>query len=101
MATRGLVSSAPAKTIGRTPMAHIRTIAPADADGKLKAIYDAALARAGRVYQILRVQSLNPQSLQASMALYMATTTSAHNALPRWVREGIATLVSAVNRCRY
>lgn len=82
-------------------MAHIRTIPPGDATGKLASIYAAAVARAGKVFQILQVQSLNPETLQASMGLYMATTTSPRNSLPRWVREAIAVIVSRANRCRY
>ena len=82
-------------------MAHIETIPPERATGRLDAIYRAAVERAGKVYGILQVQSLNPTTLQASMQLYMATTTSPHNALPRWLRELIATVVSATNRCVY
>ena len=82
-------------------MAYIATIPPAAADGRLAGIYDAAVRRAGKVFQILQVQSLNAQSLQASLQLYAATTTSADNSLPRWVREAIAVAVSQANDCRY
>lgn len=82
-------------------MAHIETIPPERATGRLAAIYRAAIERAGRVFGILRVQSQNPATLQASLQLYMATTTSPHNALPRWQRELLATVVSAENHCVY
>ena len=82
-------------------MAYVQTIPPAGADGPLRAIYDAALARAGRVFQILQVQSLNAASLQASLQLYLRTTTDPRNSLPRWVREAIATAVSRANDCFY
>lgn len=82
-------------------MAHVRTIPPDAAEGPLRRIYDAAVARAGKVFQILQVQSLNPESLQASMQLYLATTTSPRSSLPRWVREAIAVVVSRTNECVY
>ena len=82
-------------------MAWIRTIPPSQASGPLKAIYEQALVRAGKVFQILQVQSLDPVVLQASMQLYMATTTSKSSPLPRWFRELIATTVSRVNHCVY
>jgi alkylhydroperoxidase family enzyme len=82
-------------------MAWIRTIAPATATGRLAKIYQAALARAGRVFGILRVQSLDAGILEASMQLYMATTTSPRSPLPRWFRELIAVRVSRLNDCFY
>ena len=82
-------------------MAWIRTIPPSQASGPLKAIYEQALVRTGKVFQILQVQSLDPVVLQASMQLYMATTTSADSPLPRWFRELIAAAVSRENHCVY
>ncbi len=82
-------------------MAWIQTVAPPAAAGPLRRIYDQAQARAGKVFQILQVQSLDPAILQASLGLYFATTTSPHSPLPRWFRELIATHVSRVNHCEY
>lgn len=82
-------------------MAYVSKISPDDAEGDLRAIYQAALDRADRVFEILQVQSLNPQSLRASLQLYQATTTSPRNSVPRWVREAIATVVSQANVCHY
>jgi len=82
-------------------MAWIRTIPDGEARGALKPIYDAALARAGRVYGIVRLMSLEPRTLQASMALYGATTTRQNAPLPRWYRELIAVTVSRLNHCFY
>jgi alkylhydroperoxidase family enzyme len=82
-------------------MAWIRTIDADAATGRLKQIYDAALARAGRVFGILRVQSLDPAILDASLGLYFATTTHPRSPLPRWFRELIAARVSALNDCFY
>jgi alkylhydroperoxidase family enzyme len=82
-------------------MAHIQTVPIDAAEGPLAKIYRDAIQRAGKVFQILQVQSLNPQVLRASMGLYMATTTSPDNSLPRWVREAIAVVVSKANDCFY
>ena len=46
-------------------MAWIRQIPLAEATGKLRELYDAAIKRAGRVFGILRVQSLAPHTLDA------------------------------------
>lgn len=81
-------------------MAHIRVIREEEAEGLLKEIYDAAIRRAGRVYNILRIQSQNPATLEASMALYQ-TTTLRPSPVPRAVREMIATVVSNANACHY
>jgi len=82
-------------------MAWIRTVAPEDADGPLRRIYDAAVKRAGRVYGIVRLMSLQPAVLESSMALYGATTSTPRSPLPRWFRELIAVTVSRLNHCHY
>ena len=81
-------------------MAWIKIIPPDDADGLLKKIYDTALQRAGRVFNILRIQSLNPSVLQAGIGLY---TTAMHKSSPlsRAQREMLATVVSRINKCHY
>jgi len=81
-------------------MAHIRTIGPEDADGPLARIYAEALKRAGRVFHILRVQSLNPEALDASMRMYLALMRGP-GPLTRLEREAIAVTVSRVNECFY
>ena len=82
-------------------MAWIRTVKAGDAEGALKPIYDAAQERAGRVYGILRVMSLDPAILKGSMGLYMATTTHPRSPLSRWFRELVAVHVSRLNDCFY
>lgn len=82
-------------------MAWIRTVAPEDAEGRLAKIYQSATDRAGRVYGILRVMSLQPDLLQASMGFYMASTTSPSSPIPRWFRELVAVQTSLWNDCFY
>jgi alkylhydroperoxidase family enzyme len=81
-------------------MAHIRTVPPGEADGPLGRIYDEAVARAGKVYQILRVMSPNPAVLRASMGLYVAAMHGP-SGLSRARREMLAVVVSRTNGCRY
>jgi uncharacterized peroxidase-related enzyme len=84
----------------RIDMSWIKTIQPDEATGQLKIEYDKAIRRAGRVYNILKVQSLNPKSLRASMHLYLATMYG-RSGLSRAEREMLATVVSWANRCFY
>ena len=84
-----------------TPMPWIRTIADGDAQEPLATLYRQAIARAGKVFGIVRLMSLEPATLKASMALYGATTTSPRSPLPRWFRELVAVHVSRANHCRY
>lgn len=82
-------------------MAWIRTIEPGEAQGQLKAYYDAAIERSGKVYGIVKLMSLEPRTLQASMGLYMAAVTHPKAPLPRWFRELLAVTVSRLNQCFY
>lgn len=81
-------------------MAWIKTVVPGEASGELKAEYDKAVARAGKVFNILAVQSLNPGTLRASMDLYLATMRG-ESGLSRGEREMLATVVSWANHCFY
>lgn len=81
-------------------MAWIKTIQPDQARGELKIEYDKAIKRAGKVFNILKVQSLNPESLRASMRLYLATMYG-RSGLSRADREMLATVVSWANQCFY
>jgi alkylhydroperoxidase family enzyme len=82
-------------------MAWIRTVDLAEATGLLKTIYDTAVTRAGKVFHILRIQSLRPRVLQISTQLYLEVMYSSERGLTRAQRELIATAVSAENGCRY
>lgn len=81
-------------------MAYVETVAVDAARGHLKRIYDAAISRAGKVYQILAIQSLVPAALDASMGLYIATM-KAPGSLSRADREMLAVVVSKTNGCFY
>ncbi|MCH7835708.1 MAG: hypothetical protein IH864_02470 [Chloroflexi bacterium] len=51
-------------------MPWIRTVPYKEATGLLKEEYDTAIERAGRIYNILSLQSLRPRAMRASIRLY-------------------------------
>ena len=81
-------------------MAWIKTVAPDEARGLLATIYKTARARAGRVFGILRLQSVNPPVLRAGVGLYREIM-HADSPLSRAQREMIAVVVSRANQCHY
>lgn len=81
-------------------MAYIDLVSDEDAAGRLRSLYSAAIARAGRVYNIVRTMSPNPAVLEASMKLYMQVMKGPSE-LSRKEREMLATVVSRANDCFY
>jgi alkylhydroperoxidase family enzyme len=81
-------------------MPWIRVIPPEEASGTLKTEYDAAIKRAGRIWNIVGIMSQNPQVLKASMDIYLAILYGP-SPLSRVQREMLAVVVSAANRCVY
>jgi len=82
-------------------MAWIKTVGPGEATGLLKRIYDDAVKRAGRVFNVVRLQSPRPHVLKSSLSLYTAIMFSPSSGLSRVEREMIATVVSRTNGCFY
>ncbi|HEY3246321.1 MAG TPA: hypothetical protein VGM03_23500 [Phycisphaerae bacterium] len=81
-------------------MAFINTVGEADAEGLLADIYATARRRAGRVFNILRLQSLSPAALRSSIAFYLDLMHGS-SPLSRAQREMIAVVVSRINECHY
>ena len=81
-------------------MAFIELADVSAATGRLARIYESAVNRAGRVFNILKVQSPNPPVLQASMGLYTAVMHG-ESPLTRARREMLAVVVSRANECHY
>lgn len=81
-------------------MSFIKTISPTEAIGALKREYDAAIGRAGRIWNIVRIMSLNPDTLRASMRMY-SVTMHGDCGLTRAQRELLAVIVSQANQCHY
>jgi alkylhydroperoxidase family enzyme len=81
-------------------MAWIEKVPIDEADGLLKRVFEAAIKRAGKVFQILHVQSQNPKTLQAGIGLY-SSIMHGESPLTRAQREMLATVVSHKNDCHY
>jgi predicted PhzF superfamily epimerase YddE/YHI9 len=81
-------------------MAYIRQIAESEATGSLAAAFAAAVRRAGRIANIIRVMSRDGGSAGASMQLYVSLMKTP-NALSPARREMLAAVVSNVNECYY
>jgi len=81
-------------------MPWIRTIPEDESSGLVQEIYDAARSRAGRVFEVVKLSSLNPELLRVWIDLYK---TLMHGASPlsRAQREMIAVVVSQLNGCHY
>lgn len=82
-------------------MAWIETVDPSEARGLLRRLYDAAFRRAGKVFNIIRIQSPRPKVLRSSTQLYLEVMHSRDSGLSRAQREMIATTVSQLNGCFY
>ena len=81
-------------------MAYVEKIPPEAAEGVLRREFDAAVARAGRIWEIVAVQSQSPATLRESMRLYRATMFG-DSELSRAQREMIAVVTSMANDCHY
>jgi alkylhydroperoxidase family enzyme len=79
---------------------YLRLIDVEEAEGPLKQDYDAAVERAGKVFNIVKAMSLRPGVLRASMALYREIMFG-ESGLSRKERELLATVASAEQSCRY
>ncbi len=81
-------------------MPWIRQIPIDEATGLLKREFDKANRRAGRVWNILHIMSLNPRTLKSSMEFYGAVMFGS-SPLTRAQRELLATVVSVELDCHY
>ncbi|MFN3491214.1 MAG: hypothetical protein ACK40V_03245 [Anaerolineales bacterium] len=81
-------------------MPWIKQISIQEATGLLKAQFDSALKRAGRVWHIVHIMSLNPKAMRDSIAFY-STIMMGESPLTRVQREMLATVVSFENHCYY
>ena len=81
-------------------MPNLRLIEEGEATGALKAEYDAAIGRAGKVFNIVKAMSLRPGVLRSSMQLYRDVMFG-RSGLSRVERELLAVVVSRANDCHY
>lgn len=78
----------------------IRVVDESEASGPLAREYAEARRRAGKVFQILKIQSLRPDLLEANMEVYKRCMFG-RSGLTRQEREMVAVAVSAANHCHY
>ena len=81
-------------------MAWIDTINERDANGSLKDQYEKLKDSRNGVDNILKIHSLNPESLDTHVRLYK-TIMYGKSPISRVDREMIAVLVSSINQCHY
>ncbi len=81
-------------------MSWIDIIEVGEADGRLQEMYADLVKQRGKVSNILKVHSLNPEAMGNHLDLYM-TLMFGKSGLSRLEREAIAVVVSAANDCAY
>lgn len=81
-------------------MPYIETIQHENAKGSLKEIYDNLVKTRGKVAEVHKIQSLNPESIVNHMDLYM-TIMFGQSPVKRVHREMMAVIVSISNKCEY
>ena len=81
-------------------MPHIRQLSYEESTGLLRRLFDAALERAGRIWHIVHVMSVNPRAMDASMGFYGAIMFGS-SPLTRAQREMLAVVTSRTLDCFY
>ena len=81
-------------------MSWIDEIEVSEADGRLAEIYKELVEKRGKISNILKVHSLNPDAMSDHLRLYM-TLMFGKSGLSRAEREAIGVVVSAENDCAY
>lgn len=81
-------------------MSWIRTIPESDATGTLAMIYGECRAKFGRVINLVKVQSLRPETMAIGRQMYRHLMEGP-GGLTKLQRVLIATVVSKINGCLY
>jgi uncharacterized peroxidase-related enzyme len=81
-------------------MSWIEEIDVEQAEGKLAETYARLVEQRGKISNILKVHSLNPDAMEHHLAFYM-TLMFGKSGLSRLEREAVAVVVSASNECEY
>ncbi|MBA3543157.1 MAG: peroxidase-related enzyme [Chthoniobacterales bacterium] len=82
-------------------MSWIKTIPFAQAEGRLRALYERVKGPDDSVDQILQAHGLRPHTLEGHMALYKSVLHHSGNRLPKWLLETVGVRVSLLNDCSY
>ena len=81
-------------------MSWVKTIPDDQARGMLATLYEETRAKFGRVINLVRIQSLRPETMAVGRQLYRHLMDSP-GGLTRLQRVLIATVVSRTNGCHY
>ncbi len=81
-------------------MSPIHVLEYAETSGVARSEYDAASRRAGRIWNIVSIQSQLPEVMRDSMRLYQSIMYGP-SPLSRAQREMIAVVTSRSNECHY
>lgn len=81
-------------------MAFIKIIQPEEAEGRLKEIYNDLVIKRGKIAEVHKITSLNPETIVAHMDLYLMIMFG-QSPLKRVQREMLGVVVSIANNCEY
>lgn len=81
-------------------MAWIKQIEEKEAEGKLQEVYKNILSKRGKLANIMKIHSLDPESMQHHLDLYTSIMFN-KSGLNREEKELVAVVVSALNNCAY
>ena len=82
-------------------MSWIKEIDNSEAEGKLREIYKKVKGKRGKLSNVMKAQSLDPEAMQAHLDLYLTLMFRLEGNVTREQRELIGTVVSVVNSCTY
>ena len=81
-------------------MAFIKLFKFEESSGLLKKEYEKGMRRAGRIWNVLTIQSQTPEILKDSMNLY-GSTMFGNSKISRFDSELLAVVTSISNECEY
>ena len=81
-------------------MPWIKQVDAEAAAGELKDVYDQIITTRGKLSNIMKIQSMNPEALKSHLDLYLSIMFK-NSGLKREEKELIAVVVSALNKCEY
>ncbi len=82
-------------------MPYVKTVPFEKASGVLKEAYDQLVAERGRISNVYAVSSLRPETMISLNNHHKPVMQSPSSGLSEAEKQMIATLVSALNKCRY
>ena len=81
-------------------MAWINQIDEEKAEGKLKMVYSDLISQRGKIANVMKIHSLDPDTMKNHLDMYLSIMFS-ESSVSREERELIAVVVSALNNCSY